>query len=243
VNTVEPTNRTQDKRRTAWSLRTAVAAAVLVTAVPAGAAVIMQNFVKADITRAAACMTKVEGNDARTYATAANAPYFDVNETNVAATTDGVSLLNEAITVKAFKGDRMIASDVMRIRNTCNAPITVQLKNEAQPFTGATATSGDWTELSVKMYLGKSAVAATVFPAALTAGTSLTDFSVGAQWDATPVAVKWSGAGTTATVINATTGTMTIPANQEVQVGFAVDAGTTTATTDATFRVTVSGTF
>ena len=234
-----PDTTTRGRARRRIGLPMAVAGIAVLAATPAVAAVVIQNFVRADVTKAAACMTKIEGIDATTFATAASAPYVDVNEINTAVTADGVNLLNEVLTVKAFKGDRLFVTDGMRIKNACNYPITVTLTNEAQPFTGATATGGDWTDMSIKVYLGKQGITSA---AVLNPALSGTNFATAADWDATPIHAKTDGATTAATVVNAVTGTATIAAGKEVQVGMLVDAGTTATATTTTLRFTVKAT-
>ena len=230
----ETNERIKSRRRI--GLPAAVAGIAVLAASPAVAAVIMKNYVRADITKVAACMVKVEGPDAVTYATAAQAPYVDVNTTSTLTTSDGVSLLNETFTVKSFKGDRLFVTDGMRIRNTCNYAIVVGLKAEADAAsTAGAATSGDWLDTDVKIYLAKSSIGTVLGTA-----TSGTDFSVAADWDQAPIHITPSATGT---VANSTTGTMSIPAGSEIQVGMKVDAGTTAGTvTAATLRFTVTGT-
>jgi hypothetical protein len=220
--------------RRRWTLRTAVVATVALSATPAAAAVLMQNYVKVDVDKVAACMTKVGGTDATTFNNPANAPYVGVNTTNTLTTAEGVSLLNETVTLKAFKGDRTSITDGFRVRNTCNYPLTVSLLAEAQPD-GGTAVSGDWTDVAMSVYLAKPAISPV--GAAPTAGLS---FSTVADWDQTPIRVT-PGGGTGA-VANALTGNVTLAANGELQIGYLIDAGTTASTTTtSTLRFTVRG--
>ncbi|MGL5829492.1 MAG: hypothetical protein ACRC0L_07980, partial [Angustibacter sp.] len=131
-------------RRRRWSLRTAVLATVALSTAPAAAAVLMQNFVRVDVNKVPACMTKVGGGDASTFNDATKSPYIGVNTTNTLTTSSGVNLLNETVTLKAFKGDRTSITDGFRVRNSCDYPLTISLLAEAQPDGGA-ALSGDWT--------------------------------------------------------------------------------------------------
>ncbi len=220
-------------RRRRWSLRTAVIATVALSTTPAAAAVLMQNFVKVEVNKVAACMTKVGGSDATTFSDPAKSPYIGVNTTNTLTTAEGVKLLNETVTMKAFKGDRTSITDGFRVRNSCNYPLTVSLLAEAQPD-GGTALSGDWTDIAMTVYLGKQSI--TPVAAAPLSGLS---FSTAADWDQTPIKVTPSAAGTLA---NAQTGTVTLPANAEVQIGYLIDAGTTSSsTTSSVLRFTVRG--
>lgn len=209
-------------------------ATVALSATPAAAAVLMQNYVKVDVSKVAACMTKVGGTDSTTFNNPANAPYVGVNTTNTLTTSAGVSLLNETVTLKAFKGDRTSITDGFRVRNTCNYPITISLLAEAQPD-GSAALTGDWTDVSMSVYLGKPVITPVAGPP--TAGLS---FTTVADWDQTPIRVT-PGGGTGA-LANAQTGTAVLTANGELQIGYLIDAGTTASTTtSSTLRFTVRG--
>lgn len=211
-----------ENRRRVRTVRRVALGITLLTAVPAAAAVVMQNFVRTDITTAAACMTKIAGADETSFPTAANAPYVAINTTSTGTTPapDSVTLLNETVTMKGFLGDRTVVSDSIRVKNTCNYPISVSLKAETQ--FGAVASTG-FTNIAADVYLGLK-----------NAGASGTDFSVVADWDPTPLHYNSAGASTIST------GSVTIPANEDRQVGYRLDVGTT-ATGTATLRYTVSG--
>lgn len=212
---------TRIKRR--WTLRAAVAAALVVSALPAGAAVLVKNFMRADASRNAACVTKIAGLD--------SVPsVVTTNLVGTAVSSTGVALLNESIAIKSFAGDRTIATDSIRVKNTCAAAVNVSLL--AEPGLAATTTSGAWTGLAMNVYLGKKPVAS------LAAAGSGTDFTVAADWDAAPIRIT-AGGGTGA-VANAATGSFSIPANQEIQIGIFVDSASTAPTSGtATLNFTV----
>jgi hypothetical protein len=203
---------TSSKRR--WSLRAGVIAALAVSAVPASAAVIVQNFMTVDITRAAPCLAKINGLDNAGALNVAGNPVFN-NLANTTNSTQGVPLLNEKVTLTAYRGDRLISTDGIRVSNTCSYAVTVFLK--AEPGLAATTTSGNWNDLHAKVYLGKQSMAAPAAPA-----LSGIDFATVADWDAAPLSITPSATGT---VANATTGTVTIAAGSSVQLGYLVDAG------------------
>lgn len=229
-----PTNVPADRqRRRRRGLAFAAAGlAVAAVAVPATATVLIQNFAKADISKSAACLTKVAGTDATTYATAANAPYIGFNGTGTAAVTgSGVNLLNETLSVKAFQGDRLIVTDGMRISNTCNYPLTVSMKAEPSA-SGAPALSGDWTDITAKLYLANPS------------GAAGTDFALAADWDQAPISVNAAGTTAAGTLSNAATGTITLPAAGSVKVGVAIDAGMSAVTATNSvinFTITAAG--
>jgi hypothetical protein len=209
------------KRR--WSLRAGVITALLVSAVPASAAVIVQNFMTVSVNRAAPCLAKVAGNDTASAANdASNALYR--NLTNTTNSVENVPLLNEQVVLTGYRGDRLTLTDGVRISNTCSYAVNVFLK--AEPGLAAATTSGDWTDLHMKVYLGKK-----------TAGASGIDFATVADWDQTPLHVNPSATGT---VLTAQTGTFQIPAGDSVQLGYLVDAGSATGSPAAGITATLN---
>jgi hypothetical protein len=201
-----------------WTLRAAVLTALAVSAVPASAAVMVSNFMKADISRNAACLTKIAGLDSA-------APIVTTNVAATATGTGGVALLNESISLRSYAGDRTIATDSIRVKNTCTTAMRVYLK--AEPGLAASTTSGDWTGLAVNVYLGAKTITSAV---ALNPALAATDFTVAADWDQAPIRITPGAVGV---VANATTGIVSIPANSEIQLGVLADAGTNIVTTGA----------
>jgi hypothetical protein len=219
-------------RKRRWTLRTAVIAALVVSSVPAGAAVLVSNFMTANVSRNAACLTKIAGLD--------NAPAIvTTNVTSTASGTASVALLNESITLKSFAGDRSVATDSIRIKNNCSASIKVTLK--AEPGLAAATTSGDWSALAMNVYLGTKMItsAGTLNPA-----LSGTDFTVATDWDATPLRITPPVSPATAGVVTAaTSGTVTITAGSEIQLGVIADSGSAAPTTGtAVLNYTVQAT-
>ena len=215
---------TPSVNRRRWSLRTGVVVALVVSAVPASAAVVIQNFMSAEVNRAAACLRKVDGGDAATAPIARDL-------TNVSNSTDGVPLLNEKITLTGYIGDRLTVTDAVRVRNVCTHSVQVFLK--AEPGLAAATTSGDWRDLSMKVYLGVDPITPSVSgpPAA---ALSLIDYAVAADWDNDPLEINPSGNGAAlatapAVIADDQTGTYTLAAGREVQLGFLVDVGAATA--------------
>jgi hypothetical protein len=204
-------------------LRTAgVTALVLgVTALPAAATVIMQNFVEADLSATPACMVKVGGADA---SNASGLVSFDTGNAQNNNATDAVPLLNETFTIKGLKGDRLISSDAGAVRNDCDYPITVSMKVESQ--FGDAGYDGDWTQLAATVHLGTAN------------GAAGTDFSNTANWLASPIHANSSS------VTDDSVGTVTLAAGQSARIGWEVDAGTgatATSTDPAILRFTISG--
>jgi hypothetical protein len=228
-----PTTVSQTKRR--WSLRAGVITALLVSAVPASAAVIVQNFMTVEVNRAAPCLVKIAGLDtASALNDGSDAVFRDL--LNTANSTEGVPLLNEKVVLTGYRGDRLTVTDGVRVRNTCTYAVNVFLK--AEPGLAATTTSGTWTDLSMKVFLGKKNIATAAGVAA-----SGIDYAVVADWDNAPLAVSPSATGN---VTNATTGIYQIPAGQAVQLGYLVDVGSAAtspaAGVTATLNYTVNAT-
>jgi hypothetical protein len=217
VDALTMNSRTSSARRR-WSLRAGVLVALGVSAVPATGAVIVQNFMTAEVNRAAPCLKKIAGLDA-----GASTDPVARDLTLTTNSTEGTPLLNEKVTIQGYRGDRLIATDSIRIQNTCAYDVRVFLR--AEPGLASATTSGDWRDLHMKVYLGKS-----VMSTAATAAASGTDFSVTAQWDSAPISITKSAASSapyTGVVANASTGTFDIVGGgtNNVQIGYLVDTG------------------
>jgi hypothetical protein len=223
-------------------LRIAVVGVMAFGAVPASAAMVIQNFMSANVVRAAPCLVKVPGLDPASYPSGPTAfPGFSVVNTTTAL-VGGVPLLQETITVNGTKGDRIISADTMRIRNRCGYNLSIQLIAENQA--GGSAVSGSWTDASIRVYLGKSTVAAPATDAlppatggsVLAAGNSFGDPLVVSQWDQTPLSVLASASGT---LTGSATGTVVLNAGRDLQVGYLIDAGSTSLASLPVLRYTV----
>lgn len=125
--------------------------AVLLLAVPAAAGVVVQNFMTADVTVSDACFTKAAGNDATT---AGDFLTFDATNT-VQDLDNGVSLLQEATTIRAFAGDRLLYSDAIVFGNDCGNTITLSLASGDDPAGNpAIDSSAVFTDqINVRFYL------------------------------------------------------------------------------------------
>jgi hypothetical protein len=218
-------------RRRKRSLRLAVAGIAVLAATPAAASVVMQNFARVDVNTANACMVKVLGADSTAYNDVAKLPYIAFADT-ASISANGANLINEQISITGLKGDRLLVSDAMRVKNTCNYPISVQLTAEADAATPTAnpATSASWTGVHVKVFVASSAS-----PALPAAGKAL-PFTALNGWDMTPIAVSAAGS-----VTNAQTGSVTIAANAELQVGAFIDADRAATAGTRVLRFTVSG--
>jgi hypothetical protein len=132
--------------------RTAVVLVMLMMiAVPATAAVITQNFMRADVSLQAACFTKTAGTD-----TAGD--FVTFTEATTVDAGGNVTLLQETTELIGFSGDRMIYSDAVRFNNTCGSPIQVSLVSQndpaGQPALEPPAVAGSvWEDVNVKLYL------------------------------------------------------------------------------------------
>ena len=135
--------------------RTAVVLVMLMMiAVPATAAVITQNFMRADVSLSAACFTKTAGSDAAPLGSG----FVSFTEDASVDARNGVTLLQERTTLTGFKGDRMIYSDAVRFNNTCAHTIEVSLVSQndpnGDPALEPAAVSGSiWEDLAIKLYV------------------------------------------------------------------------------------------
>lgn len=223
-------------------LRVGVIALLALGAAPATAAVLIRNFMTVDVVRAEPCLKTVAGLDTIGYPT--GVPSF-VMTSDTVATPQGVPLLRQVITFRGVKPERTLSADPIRIRNRCNRPLTIQLVAEAHS-TSALAVDGEWKDLSARAYLsvGTAASPATdALPpnpagAPIAGGNSFADPTVTALWNQTPIRVTAS-AGGVGTLATAATGSVSLPANQDVQIALVIDAGSTALATDATLRLVV----
>lgn len=184
--------------------------AFLLMAVPALAAVITQNFMRADVSADSACFTKVAGADSVAFNNPALDPYIEFdNSVAIADAGSGLSLLQERLTVEGYAGDRITYTDYVHYENNCDTPLTIQLVAEPD-FNGDPAKDGSWADVQAAIYLS-------VAPNG-TAGTSLS----GPDWDASPIVVN-------ATAVPGSTGTVTILPGEYVQGAIVIDADVASA--------------
>lgn len=198
-----------------------LASAFMVFATPAFASLVVQNYMQADITVADACFVKVAGDDIASYAATANPDdplsTFSATLTDT-ITVDGTDLLEEQLTIRGMRGDRVTYTDVVRYQNNCNVALDVTLVAST-----ATAT-GDWADRSARIYISEASHAIgtpdatfTGFPGAASSG-----------WNATPIVVEDGGA---IPALNAQTGTVTVDPGDEIYGAISVAAGVAATTT------------
>lgn len=189
---------------------TALAVAMLLLAVPALAAVMTQNFLRADVTADTACFTKVAGADALAFNNPVLDPYieFDAAATVVDASS-GLSMLQERLTVEGYAGDRITYTDYVHYENNCDTPLTIQLVAEPD-FNGDPAKGGTWADVQAMIYISVA-----------TNGTAGTDLS-GADWDSSPIVVN-------ASAVPGSTGSVTVLPGEYVQGAIVIDADAASA--------------
>lgn len=131
--------------------------AMMMITVPAAAAVITQNFMRADVSVNAACFTKTAGTDVAT-----GSAFIEFNDASTITDPSGfVQLIQETLTVNGFAGDRVIYSDAVRFNNNCTGQIEVALISENAPNNGlavepAYVSGGFWDDVDVYMYLANN---------------------------------------------------------------------------------------
>jgi hypothetical protein len=211
------------------TLRGAVAAILAIAvATPVLAAVLIQNFMRADIEAVQACFVKVEGGDATTYSNPLNDPYANV-DTTATVTANGVSFLQELVTVKGYDGDRTIYTDVVRYQNDCDHDLSVQLILEDDVAGNPRVENWGAGDLATAIYLSDVPIAQ---GGAANGGTDLVT-----NWDGSPIFVDGAG-----TVVNAQTGSVVIAPGEEIISAFRIDVSDGSQGTTGTLRYTAVAT-
>lgn len=204
------------------SRRTAVVATALAAfATPAFASLVIQSYMKADISLADNCLITQAGTDVTNYSTAdgPNAAFA----TGDMGGSPRVTFEEDTLSVRGMDGDRVIYTDVARIQNTCDVPLRVSLTIEG-------AQTGDWTDRYAEVYLSS-------VPTAFGATTALgypTDTS--GNWITNPISVDSTG-----TPVGTTSTEVVVPADQELRVATLIEAGTGSnlaATSNMSWEVT-----
>ncbi len=202
-----------------------VTVGLFIFATPAYASLVLQNFIQADIEVGEACFVKVGGNDAVSYVgTDADDPFVDFSKDPNKAVdpdvvqVDGVNLLEERLTIRGMRGDRVIYTDVIRYQNTCEIPLTMQLVTD-----GGSAT-GDWGDRSARVYISSSPTVIGGIPTLGRPGVA------GSGWDPTPIVVEANTGAIPGA--NAQTGAVVVPPGQEVRGAIVVAAGVNSSTTN-----------
>lgn len=222
------TNHSEKKRRfgalKAWRFTrrsAAVAVAFLLVAAPAGASIIVQNYMEADVVAAPPCFVKLSGDDPVNSSQAgfSNDPAVDT------VLVDNVNLLEEKLTVTGMTGDRVVYTDMVRYRNNCLEPITVQLS--ASEITGTA-----WADVAAEIWISNVPAPANIDPNLDPAPTD--------DWNDDPIDIP---AGSTPGAFVETTGTVVVAPNTEVQgaivVSSDVDFDTGTATVNWVASATI----
>lgn len=133
--------------------------AMMMIAVPASAAVITQNFMRADVSVNAACFTKTAGADA-----SSGSGFLTFNGgATITDPTGTVDLIQETMAVQGFAGDRLIYTDAARFNNDCPDDIAVTFVSENDPANGLALdpafVAGDfWTDVDISLYMAAVAV-------------------------------------------------------------------------------------
>jgi hypothetical protein len=126
--------------------------ALMMTAVPAAAAVLTQNFMRADISLSGACFTKVAGADAATI-------FADFSTTpTIQSGPNNVTLFQETASLQGYAGDRLIYTDAAQFVNNCGVDMRLVLLSENDPFGGAAIdppaiANSVWSSMDVFVYV------------------------------------------------------------------------------------------
>ena len=220
MTTVSTLRKRRMRRRAA-----ALTAGMLSVATVAGASVLIQNFMAADFKAGnPPCLIKTAGEDSNDPGDDTDFEGFDftLGTTNV----DNVDLTQEKITINGLTGDRVVAEEVYVIENNCDSELTVSLVNGA--------LTGPFDQRHLEVWLGQPTTGG-----GATATTTGFPGSTNTTWTAVPLEFDPAVApATTGTVTTGTSGTVVIPAGEEVPVGMVVSTGATATGTDtATWTV------
>lgn len=190
--------------------------ATLVFATPAMASLVIQNFMRADISAADPCFFKAAGDDTLTYTGAdADDPFvaFDATQT---IQVDGSNLIQERIAVRGMTGDRVVYTDIVRYQNRCNVPLSITLVADS------TNGVGNWTDRSARIYLSTASDVIGAADANEQAPAGLPgDVGAGSGWDARPIVVDAGG-----NVSETSTGTITLAPGRELRGAIVISTGT-----------------
>jgi hypothetical protein len=132
--------------------------AMMMIAVPASAAVITQNFMRADVTVNAACFTKTAGTDA-----SSGSGFLTFNGGATIQDPSGtVDLIQETMSVQGFAGDRLLYTDAVHFNNGCDGGIAVTFVSENDPEGGlavdpAYVSGNFWDDIDVSVYMATTA--------------------------------------------------------------------------------------
>jgi len=176
----------------------AVLVALMFVAAPAGASIIVQNYMEADVIAAPPCFVKTTGADP------AGSTLSTFDATTNTISVDGTDLLEEKISVTGMVGDRVIYTDVVHYENNCAEPIDVNLTT--------VEASGDWSGVSAELWISNVAAPADIDPNLDAAGAA-------SDWNDTGIVVP---AGTTAGAFVASTGVVTVPVGGEVHGAYVI---------------------
>lgn len=135
--------------------------AMMMIAVPAAAAVITQNFMRADVSVDAACFTKTAGGDV---ASASGFITFNGGAT-INDPSGTVDLIQETMTVQGFAGDRLLYTDAVDFNNNCPSAVAVTFVSENDPAGGlavdpAFVPGGFWADVDITLYVANTATPA-----------------------------------------------------------------------------------
>lgn len=181
-----------------WAI---VALAIMLFAVPAAAGIIVQNFLRADITVNDACFTKTDGADV---ASASGLLTFD-DAATIADTAGGVDLLQETATFQAYAGDRMLYTSAVDFNNTCGHDLQITFISAADPADNdAIDTPAAFGDIDVRMYLPDATVAGVAVPGLTGTWTEMLSVVGGTPVNGvTPVTLPAGGTLTMAVIVDA----------------------------------------
>lgn len=178
-------------------------AAIAIVATPAVASVVIQSYMRSDVTVGPNCLVSEAGTDTATYQTE-QGPFAGFATGDMATTR--VTLEEDTLSVRGMRGDRVIYTDVARIRNECQVELTVNLRAEGSQGQG-------WQNRYAEVYLSS---------ATRPLGTSEYFGFPGdgsGNWTAAPLAIDGGG------LVSPTSAPVVLPAGQEARIATVIEAG------------------
>lgn len=180
----------------------AATAALAIFATPALASFVIQSYMRADVGVADNCLVTAPGSDVASYNTEFG-PFAD-HEANPMS-PNRVTFEEDTLTVRGMRGDRVIYTDVARIRNECQVELRVSLNAAGSQGTG-------WQYRYAEVYLSSA-----------TRPFDTTEYlgypgDGSANWAAGPISVDGTG------LVSASSAPVIVPAGQEVRVATVIEA-------------------
>jgi len=243
--------KTKNNKRSVRSILTIVVVSAFAVITPVAAAILVQNFMQADVVVDAPPIEKIQGVDADYDGDGDDTTgYLQVNLGQTISNSDNTlgtpgstatNLSHEEISFTCFTGDRTYYTDVIQLDNTTageswDVTLTVESDLAGNPDVSDTFTAGD-ADIWLFTSIADSSTPISSLPNPGNYG-SLADWQDAAAPNG---AIQLEVVGGTMSVAQAVTGPFTIPSGEQRQLALVVDCGANMVDGETgTFRVTVA---